>query len=157
MTDHDNVENVVALLQHHHLTVATAESLTAGMLCSTIADVSGASTVLHGGVIAYNNAIKHRILGVSADTLASRGAVDAATAKQMAQGVRQRFETDLGIATTGVAGPDPSEGKAVGIVFIALATADETIAKLLRFDGNREAIRRSTVAASVSLMAEWLG
>jgi len=156
VTDSYNAEQIVAQLRQNNLTVATAESLTAGMLSSAIADVSGASTVLHGGIIAYNNAIKHRLLGVSADTLAARGAVDAETAKQMARGARERLNADLGIATTGVAGPDPSEGKAVGIVFIALATAEETSAKLLRFGGNREKIRRSTVAASLKLMAEWL-
>lgn len=156
MTDSYNVDQIVAQLKQQNLTVATAESLTAGMLSSAIADVSGASAVLHGGVVAYNNTIKHRLLGVSADTLAARGAVDAETAKQMARGARERLSTDLGIATTGVAGPDPSEGKAVGIVFIALATADGTLAKLLRFDGSREKIRRSTVAASLKLMAEWL-
>lgn len=155
MIDSYDAEQIVAQLRKKNLTVATAESLTAGMLSSTIADVAGASAVLHGGVVAYNNTIKHRLLGVSADTLAARGAVDAETAKQMARGARDRLDTDLGIATTGVAGPEPSEGKAVGIVFIALATPDGTYAKLLRFAGNREKIRRSTVAASLKLMAEW--
>ncbi len=156
MTDCYNFDKIVAQLKQLNLTVATAESLTAGMLSSAIADVSGASAVLQGGVVAYNSTIKHRLLGVSADTLAVRGAVDAETAKQMARGARERFSADLGIATTGVAGPDSSEGKAVGIVFIALASADGMFAKLLRFDGSREKIRRSTVAASLKLMAEWL-
>lgn len=147
---------IVAQLKQKDLTIATAESLTAGMLSSTLADVPGASAVLQGGVVAYNNAIKHRLLGVSADTLAARGAVDAETAKQMATGARERFHAALGISTTGVAGPEPSEGKAVGIVFIALATKDGTVARLLRFDGNREQIRRSTVAASLRLVGEWL-
>lgn len=151
-----SAEEIVAQLTQHHLTIATAESLTAGMLSSTIADVPGASAVLQGGVVAYNNTIKHRVLGVSADTLAARGAVDAETAKQMAAGARQRFNADIGIATTGVAGPDPSEGKAVGIVFIALDTADGTTVKLLRFDGDRSHIRKATVAASLQLVAEWL-
>src|SRR5690625_1549638 len=118
---HLNADEIVAQLRQRDLTIATAESLTAGMLSSAIADVPGASAVLQGGVVAYNNSIKHRVLGVSADTLAARGAVDAETAKQMAAGVRQRFNADLGVSTTGVAGPDPSEGKAVGIVFIALS------------------------------------
>lgn len=151
-----SAEEIVAQLTQHHLTIATAESLTAGMLSSAFADVPGASAVLQGGVVAYNNTIKHRVLGVSADTLAARGAVDAETAKQMAVGARQRFNADLGIATTGVAGPDPSEGKAVGIVFIALDTADATTAKLLRIDGDRAHIRKATVAACLQLVAEWL-
>ena len=151
-----SVQDIVAQLKHENLTIATAESLTAGMLSSTLADVPGASAVLQGGVVAYNNAIKHRLLGVSADILAARGAVDAETAKQMADGARRRLMADLGVSTTGVAGPDPSEGKAVGIVFIALSTPEETTARLLRFDGNREQIRRSTVAASLRLVGEWL-
>jgi len=153
---HLNADEIVAQLRQRDLTIATAESLTAGMLSSAIADIPGASAVLQGGVVAYNNTIKHRILGVSADTLAARGAVDIETAKQMATGVRERFGADLGVATTGVAGPEPSEGKAVGIVFIALAAQDTTPAKLLRFDGNRAQIRRATVAASLQLVAEWL-
>jgi len=153
---HLNADEIVAQLRQRDLTIATAESLTAGMLSSAIADVPGASAVLQGGVVAYNNTIKHRILGVSADTLAARGAVDIETAKQMATGVRERFGAALGVATTGVAGPDPSEGKAVGIVFIALAARDTTSAKLLRFDGNRAQIRQATVAASLQLVAEWL-
>ena len=147
---------IVGQLSHQNLSIATAESLTAGMLSSAIADVPGASAVFHGGVVAYNNNIKHRLLGVSADTLAARGAVDSETAKQMAQGARQRFQSDLGISTTGVAGPEPSEGKAVGLTFIALATAENTAVRLLRFDGNRDHNRRATVAACVQLMAEWL-
>src|SRR5690625_1857072 len=80
---HLNADEIVAQLRQRDLTIATAESLTAGMLSSAIADVPGASAVLQGGVVAYNNTIKHRILGVSADTLAARGAVDIETAKQM--------------------------------------------------------------------------
>lgn len=152
----EDAQDIVQQLTQRQLTVATAESLTAGMLSSVIAAVPGASAVLQGGIVAYNNTIKHRLLGVSADTLAARGAVDSETAKQMATGVRDRLDADIGIATTGVAGPDPSEGKAVGIVFIALSTVDETIAKLLRFDGTRQHIREATVAASLQLVAEWL-
>ena len=151
-----SAHDIVAQLKQKNLTIATAESLTAGMVSSTLADVPGASAVLQGGVVAYNNGVKHRLLGVSADILAARGAVDAETAKQMANGARDRFRADIGISTTGVAGPEPAEGKAVGIVFIALSTADQTTARLLRFDGNRDQIRRSSVAASLRLVGEWL-
>ena len=152
----EDAQDVVKQLTQRRLTVATAESLTAGMLSSVIAAIPGASAVLQGGIVAYNNTVKHRLLGVSADTLAARGAVDSDTAKQMATGVRDRLDADIGIATTGVAGPEPSEGKAVGIVFIALSTVDDTVAKLLRFDGTRQHIREATVAASLQLVAEWL-
>ncbi len=156
MTGSTNAEDIVRQLTTLNLTIATAESLTAGMLSSAVADIPGASAVLQGGVVAYNNNIKHKMLGVSADTLAVRGAVDSETAKQMAQGACSRFSADLGIATTGVAGPEPSEGKAVGIVFIALAAPDDSIVKLHRFEGSRSEIRKATVAASMKLMAEWL-
>src|SRR5690625_2186381 len=109
MTGSTNAEDIVRQLTTLNLTIATAESLTAGMLSSAVADIPGASAVLQGGVVAYNNNIKHKMLGVSADTLAVRGAVDSETAKQMAQGACSRFSADLGIATTGVAGPEPSE------------------------------------------------
>src|SRR5699024_12148868 len=117
------------------LTIATAESLTAGMLSSAIADIPGASAVLQGGVVAYNNNIKHKLLGGSADTLAVRGAVDSETAKQMAQGARSRFSADLDSATTGVAGPEPSEGKTVRLGVIAVATPDDSIVKLNPVEG----------------------
>lgn len=155
MTSEDP-NDIVKQLTLRQLTIATAESLTAGMLSSVIAGVPGASAVLQGGIVAYNNTVKHRLLGVSADTLAARGAVDSETARQMASGVRKRLNADLGVATTGVAGPEPSEGKAVGIVFIALSTVDDTVAKLLRFNGTRQHIREATVAASLQLVAEWL-
>lgn len=155
MTSEDP-NDIVKQLTLRQLTIATAESLTAGMLSSVIAGVPGASAVLQGGIVAYNNTVKHRLLGVSADTLAARGAVDSETARQMATGVRKRLNADLGVATTGVAGPEPSEGKAVGIVFIALSTVDDTVAKLLRFNGTRQHIREATVAASLQLVAEWL-
>lgn len=151
-----NAQSLVQQLTQRQLTVASAESLTAGMLSSVIAEVPGASAVLQGGIVAYNNTVKHRLLGVSADTLAARGAVDSETAKQMATGVREQFDADIGLATTGVAGPEPAEGKAVGIVFIALSTVEDTVAKLLRFDGTRQDIREATVAASLQLVAEWL-
>lgn len=154
--EHPTAHAIVAQLAHRQLTIATAESLTAGMLSSALADVPGASAVLQGGVVAYNNSIKHRLLGVSADTLAARGAVDGQTAKEMAAGARLKLKADLGISTTGVAGPDPSEGKAVGIVFIALATPEQTMVKLFRFDGNRQSIRESTVAAALAMVEEWL-
>lgn len=155
MTSEDP-NDIVKQLTLRQLTIATAESLTAGMLSSVIAGVPGASAVLQGGIVAYNNTVKHRLLGVSADILAARGAVDSETARQMATGVRKRLNADLGVATTGVAGPEPSEGKAVGIVFIALSTVDDTVAKLLRFNGTRQHIREATVAASLQLVAEWL-
>src|SRR5690625_7352608 len=90
-----NNEQIVAQLTQKSLTIATAESLTAGMLSSTIADVPGASAVLQGGIVAYDNTVKHRLLDVSADNLPARGAVAAETARQMARVARKRCKSDL--------------------------------------------------------------
>lgn len=156
MTIKPDTASIVRQLNQRNLTIATAESLTAGMLSSTLAEVPGASATLRGGVVAYSNMSKHKVLNVPADILATNGAVDAQTAKYMASGVRELFQTDLGIATTGVAGPDQSEGKAVGIVFVALASSHSAQVKLFRFEGDRQNIREQTVARSLQFVEEWL-
>jgi nicotinamide-nucleotide amidase len=98
-----------------------AESLTGGMLCSALIDVPGASAVVRGGVVSYATDLKHRLLGVDAGLLAANGPVDPDVATQMAHGVRERLGADWGVATTGVAGPDPQDGIAAGTVYIAVA------------------------------------
>ena len=112
---------VVARAAGRGLTVAVAESLTGGALCSALVDVPGASRVLRGGVVAYASDLKARLLGVDGALLAARGAVDADVAAQMARGVAQRLGAEVGAATTGVAGPDPQDGHAPGTVFVAVA------------------------------------
>lgn len=126
------------------LTVACAESITAGLLCSELAAVPGASGMLNGGVVAYQNAVKESVLGVNGALLASEGSVNADVARQMASGVRRLMGASLGVATTGVAGPTAHDSVPVGVVFIALA--DEYGQWSQRFDlsGTREQIRRLT-------------
>ena len=106
------------------LTVATAESLTAGMVAAVLADTPGASGMLQGGVVAYQNSVKAGVLGVPAELLDAVGAVDAQVAAAMAEGARRICGADIGVSTTGVAGPEPHDGKAVGTVFIGVATAE---------------------------------
>src|SRR5699024_8341712 len=129
-----NAEDIVRQLTGLDLTIATAESLTAGMLSSAIADIPGASAVLQSGVVAYNNNIKHKLLGVSADTLAVRGAVDSETAKQMSNCSRILISAVLGITTTGISGPEASKSKTVWLVFTALATPDDSTVKPHQFE-----------------------
>ncbi len=112
---------VVFALSERGQTVAVAESLTGGMVCSALVDVAGVSAVLRGGVVAYATELKHRLLGVDARLLAANGPVDPDVAAQMAHGVRELLGADWGLATTGVAGPDPQDGIAAGTVFIAVA------------------------------------
>ncbi|ROP74116.1 CinA family protein [Curtobacterium sp. PhB115] len=139
-------------------TLAVAESLTGGLVVSALVDVPGASAVVHGGVVAYATPVKHTLLGVSAALLASNGAVDPEVARQMAAGVRDALSVDgkpatWGISTTGVAGPDPQDGKAVGTVFVGIASADGAEAYELHLDGDREAIRHATVSELLSRMS----
>lgn len=136
---------VVQALLEGGLTVATAESLTAGLLAATLADVPGASGTLQGGVVAYQNHAKEQVLGVDGDLLARRGAVDGDVAVQMAQGARRVLGADVGLATTGVAGPEPHQGKPVGTVHLGISGLGEDRSLLLRLEGDRPTIRRATV------------
>ncbi|MFI6866938.1 CinA family protein [Nocardia sp. NPDC050406] len=131
-------------------TVATAESLTAGLLGATIAGVPGASAVLRGGLIVYATDLKETLAGVSADTLAADGPVAASTAEQLAVGARQRCGADWGIGLTGVAGPDPQDGREVGTVFLGLSGPEGTEVVRLKLSGDRWTIRVSAVRAAIT-------
>ncbi|MFJ6001983.1 CinA family protein [Arthrobacter sp. NPDC092385] len=146
--------DVVALATRLGLTVATAESLTAGMVASTIAAVPGASAVLQGGIVAYQVPVKQNLLNVDAGLLATAGAVDPRVAAAMADGARTALSADIGISTTGVAGPASHEGKPVGTVFTAISTASGTRAFEHHFTGGREEIR---CASRDAVLTELLG
>ncbi|WP_088285161.1 CinA family protein [Kineosporia sp. A_224] len=151
---------VVTTLTARGLTLATAESLTGGLLAARVVDVPGASAVLRGGVVAYATDLKHLLLGVDADLLAARGAVDPDVAAAMALGVRERLGADVGVATTGVAGPDPQDGHAAGTVFVAVSLSPALAAGgagggrvvPLLLAGDRTAIRTATVAEALGLV-----
>ncbi|MFP5311537.1 MAG: CinA family protein, partial [Actinomycetes bacterium] len=119
------------------LTVATAESLTAGMVSAVLADTPGASGMLQGGVVAYRNSVKEAVLGVPAELLARVGSVDPDVARAMAAGARTALGADVGISTTGVAGPEAHDGKPVGRVYVGIATAAGTDAFEYSFTGSR--------------------
>jgi nicotinamide-nucleotide amidase len=145
---------VVRLLTSRGLTVAVAESLTGGLLVAELIRTPGASAAVVGGVVAYNTAIKHTILGVDPDLLAREGAVDPDVARQMAAGVRVALavggrSADIGVATTGVAGPAPQDGKPVGLVYIAIATGDGATVIPMQLSGDRDAIRSAVVSESL--------
>ncbi|MEV0847067.1 CinA family protein [Streptomyces sp. NPDC049954] len=165
------------LLRATGRTLAVAESLTGGLVAAEITAVSGASRAFRGSVTAYATDLKHRVLGVDAALLERNGAVDAEVAAQMAEGVRRILGADWGLATTGVAGPEPQDGKAVGTVFVAVAGpaapvrpgsdpadlpggglsgrgAERTLA--LRLNGGREEIRKESVRSALALLREEL-
>lgn len=144
--------DVVAALRMAGASVATAESLTGGRLCAALVDVPGASDVVLGGIVAYTAEAKTGVLGVDQAILDEFGTVGAATAAAMGQNARRQFDSTYALSTTGVAGPEPSEGKAVGTVFIALASANGIDVRALALDGGRDAIRNETVLQCLSLL-----
>ena len=141
---------LVAELTRRNLTIAVAESLTGGLLVAELIAVPGASVVVRGGVVAYATELKAQLLGVDAGLLAEAGPIHPEVAKQMAAGVRERLGADIGMATTGAAGPDPQDGHAPGEVWLGFAIADSVTAVGLALGGDREAIRRDTVSESLS-------
>ncbi|QOD04723.1 CinA family protein [Pseudarthrobacter sp. BIM B-2242] len=153
---HHLAEQAVRKALDAGLTVAAAESLTAGMVTAVLADTPGASGMLQGGVVAYQNSVKTDVLGVSADLLAGVGSVDGDVAAGMAAGVRSALGADIGIATTGVAGPEEHDGKAVGTVFIGVASADGTSAFQYSFSGNRADIRGQACGAALERLLDVL-
>lgn len=147
---------LIKMLTEYGLTVATAESLTGGLLAGELVSVPGASLVFNGGIVSYNTELKHTLLGVDEARLAETGPVDPRVAEQMADGTRHACAVDgrpadLGLATTGVAGPDPDPrtGQLPGTVYLGIATAFGARSVKLALDGDRHAIRFATVAAAV--------
>jgi len=150
----DTMESVVGrLLTERGLTVATAESCTGGLIAERFTDVPGSSAYFQGGVVSYSNEAKVAMLGVSESTIAREGAVSEAVVRAMAEGVRSRFGSDFGVATSGISGPDGGTAeKPVGLVWIALATKEGTHADSFVFQVDRSRHRRLT--AQVGL--DWI-
>lgn len=141
-------------LERRGRTLAVAESLTGGLVTAALVAVPGASTVLRGAVVAYATDLKAVLLGVDADLLARRGAVDPDVARQMASGVRDRLGADVGLATTGVAGPAAQDGNPPGTVHVAVATPVGCVVRSLRLDGDRPRVRAAAVDAVLRLALE---
>ena len=135
--------------------LATAESLTGGLIGGAITAVPGASAVYAGGIVSYTNEVKHRLLGVSWEDLDSFGAVSAPVAKAMALGARTALEADAAVSVTGLAGPGGDEfGHEVGTVFIGYADKTTALAREYHFQGTREQIRQQTIQAAMELVLE---
>ncbi|PJJ61341.1 CinA family protein [Compostimonas suwonensis] len=161
VTEPEPVEDVtaelLAELTRRGLTVAVAESLTGGLLTAELTRPAGASAVVLGGVVAYATELKHSVLGVESGLLAVHGPVHPDVAMQLAVGVRSALavdgaRADVGIATTGVAGPDPQGGQPPGTVFVGLSIGSEVTVAPLLLTGDRAAIRGETVAFAVDYL-----
>jgi nicotinamide-nucleotide amidase len=142
----------IALLIGRGQTVAVAESLTGGMLAAALTGIAGASAAFRGGVVAYATDIKASLLGVPAGLLDLRGAVDPDVAAAMAEGARHQLAATVGVSTTGVAGPDRSDGKPVGTVHIAVCGRRQTVGRTLALTGSRHEIRMATVEHALGLL-----
>jgi PncC family amidohydrolase len=139
------------------ITVAVAESLTGGNVSARITAISGSSGYFLGGIVAYSNAAKASLLGVSEETLATRGAVSAECAREMAEGARRAFGADLAVATTGIAGPSgATERKPVGLVYIALASSDGVTTEEFRFPGGRAVVTDASTEAALLMLLRGL-
>jgi nicotinamide-nucleotide amidase len=135
--------------------LAAAESCTGGWIAKVLTDVPGSSQWFDGSIVAYSNAAKTGLLGVSADVLAAHGAVSEETARAMADGARSRFAADLAVAVTGIAGPGGGTGdKPVGTVHFAWAAASGMTAARRIFAGSRESVRRQTVALALERLVD---
>lgn len=147
-------ERIISVGTLRAVSVALAESLTAGWVAAALADVPGASKVLRGGVVSYHNRVKQEVLGVEAGLLQTRGSVDPEVARQMAVGARRVCTSDVAVSTTGVAGPEAHDGKAVGTVFIGYASAVGSGSVEFRFTGGRQAIRHQACDAALERLLD---
>lgn len=161
---HNQAQVVVHALTATNQTIASCESLTAGLLAATLAEVPGASAVLLGGLITYATELKHTLAGVPSELLAEHGPVSPQTAIAMASGTQQRCGSDWAVALTGVAGPTAQDGHPVGEVWIGIARPDQTTSAVLAAElipeksqagllhGRRDEIRRNAVSAALALI-----
>jgi nicotinamide-nucleotide amidase len=155
--DHDSIDRVVhRLLRERGETVAVAESLTGGLLGARLTRMPGASETFRGGVVAYATDVKADLLGVPADLLEAHGAVSGPTAAALAEGARRSVGATYALALTGVAGPEPDEGKPPGLVYVGMATPTTTLVRELKLPGDRERIRELAVTASLDLLRRYL-
>ncbi|GAA1970056.1 CinA family protein [Isoptericola halotolerans] len=138
----------------HGWTIGVAESLTGGLVTAALVEVPGASSVLRGAVVAYATELKATLLDVDGDLLAERGAVDPDVARAMADGVRRATGADVGLATTGVAGPEPQDGRPPGLVYVAVVTPAAAAVRRLDVQADRMGVRTAAVGAVLGLATE---
>jgi nicotinamide-nucleotide amidase len=148
------LHKLIDLVRERGATLATAESLTGGMVGSVLTDVPGISAIYRGGVIVYATDLKATLASVPAALLADVGPVHPDTAAALASGVRERLGATYGLATTGVAGPDPQDGIEAGTVYVGVAGPSAVRVRRLSLAGDREAVRRGSVQGVLELAVE---
>ncbi|NLX08396.1 MAG: CinA family protein [Chloroflexi bacterium] len=144
-------------LRARHLTIATAESSTGGLIAARLTAISGSSEYVMGGVVAYADRIKQQLLGVQEATLIAHGAVSEPVACQMADGARALFGTDVALSVTGIAGPGGATAtKPVGLTYVGLSATDGTWVRRYTWHGDRTHNRQSAADAAFRLLLDYL-
>jgi PncC family amidohydrolase len=149
------MEKLLAELKARGLTIAVAEGDTGGLLLERLTAVPGSSAVVRGGVVAYHDDLKRSLLGVGEEVLRSSGAVSAEAAEAMARGVRELSGAEIGLATTGIAGPGGATAtKAVGLAYVAVAQQGSVVVREYHWSGDRQSNRQASADAAVALATE---
>ena len=143
--------SLIKKLQENNLTLAVAESLTGGLVAASLTEIPGASKVFKGSITAYSDEIKQNILNVNKETISKFTSISEQVALEMAINVRTIMKSDIGISTTGVAGPEKSAGFAPGLVFVAISIGDHNMCQKLEITGDRSKIRNQTVQEILQL------
>jgi nicotinamide-nucleotide amidase len=150
--DAGELADLVEALKERRETVATAESLTGGLVAALLTSVPGSSAVVRGGLVVYATELKHRLAGVDDDLLAEHGAVHEDVAAQLADGARVTCGSTWGIGLTGVAGPDPQDGVEPGVVHIGVSGPDVAEVRTIGVEGNRHQVRSGAAASALDLL-----
>lgn len=133
--------NIVEKLTEKGLTIATAESITAGEIASTICRIAGASVCFKGGIVSYTKEMKCKLLGLSMENIERYGVYSKETVLSMANGVQKLMQSDIAVATSGVAGPNDDENVPAGTVYFCFKIKDKEFTECVRFNGDRNEIR----------------
>ncbi len=153
MIDENNLQIISDLLKKNHITIATAESCTGGLIADTLTNISGSSEYFDRGFITYSNNAKIELLDVPGKLLEKYGAVSKEVAEAMANGVRINSKVDIGISTTGIAGPTGGTiEKPVGLVYIAISSNEKTVVKKFQFSGDRLKNKKNTFNAALQML-----
>jgi len=157
LNNEEILKKIFIILKEKSLKIATAESCTGGLISHTLTNISGSSEFFDRGIVSYSNTAKIELLGVPDELLEKFGAVSEQVAKTMAEGVRKKSNVDIGIATTGIAGPTGgTKEKPVGLVYISISSTNNTIVKKFKFEGSRLENKESTCNAAINLLLDFI-
>jgi nicotinamide-nucleotide amidase len=155
--DAEGLTALIGVLTARGETVATAESLTGGLVAALLTSVPGSSAVVAGGLVVYATSLKHELAGVDAGLLAEHGPVHPEVAAQLAAGARAACGATWGIGLTGVAGPDQQDGIEPGVVHVGVSGPDTALVRTIGVEGNRHQVRAAAVSTALDLLSSLVG